>query len=224
MMKLKKNFKFSLTTPDFIKKTGLIMLSSGILFSCNDGNKKDEDAEIEFDQTMEVEEDTTSNYAYESNAVADYLTYVDGDDEYEEMQEEIDPEIALQKFAAAVSERSREYGMQADQKLEVIGDSLSTPVDDMNTQLQTAVAALEKLQENAYDELSGEVDQLKAELQEIDMEADNAKEKLRSFFNKAADVMEDMDAPSREGTMSSDPGAVDESDYSQETDTVDVEQ
>ena len=220
MMKLRKNFRIT----DFIKQTGLILLASGILFSCNDGNKKDKDAEIEFEQTMEAEEDTTSNYAYESNAVADYLTYVDGDDEYEEMQEEIDPETALQKFAAAVSERSQEYGMEADQKLEVIGDSLSNPVDDMSTQLQTAVAALEKLQENSYEELSEEVEELKAELQEIDMQADDAKEKLRSFFNNAADVIEEMDAPSEDGTMSSDPGATDESDYSTEPDTVDVDQ
>jgi len=208
-MKLRMNFKSKLTTPDFIKKTGLIIMASGILFSCNDGNKKDEDADIEFEQSMEVEEDTTSNYAYESNAVADYLTYVDGEDEYEEMQEEIDPETALQKFAAAVSERSREFGMDADQKLEVIGDSLSNPVDDMDTQLQTAIVSLEKLQENAYDDLSEEVDELKAELQEIDMQANDAKEKLRSFFHRAADVMEEMDAPTSEGTMSSNPGAVD---------------
>ncbi|WP_037314821.1 hypothetical protein [Salegentibacter sp. Hel_I_6] len=223
-MKLRKNITSKIDTPHFIKKTGLILLASGIMFSCNDGNKKENDEEIEFEQTMEVDEDTTSNYAFESNAVADYLTYVDGDDEYAEMQEEIDPEIALQKFAAAVSERSRDFGMQADEKLEVIGDSLSDPADDMNMQLQTAVAALEKLQDNAYEELSGEVDELKAELKEIDMKSSNAKEKLRSFFNKAADVMEEMDAPNTSGTMSSNPGSVDESDYSQEPDTVEVDQ
>jgi hypothetical protein len=199
-------------------------MASGLLFACNDGNKKADDAEIEIEQTLEIEEDTMSNFAYQTNAVADYLTYVDGDDEYEEMQEEIDPETALQKFAAAVSERSRDFGMQADEKLEVIGDSLSQPADDMNAQLQTAIASLEKLQENAYDELSEEVDDLKAELQNIDMQADNAKEKLRNFFHKAADVMEDMDAPTDDGTMKVNPGAVDESDYSQEPDTLDVNQ
>ncbi|MBZ9630096.1 hypothetical protein LB465_04835 [Salegentibacter sp. LM13S] len=224
MMKLRKNFKPTLITPDFIKKTGLIILASGIMFSCNDGNKKDEEVDIEFDQTMEAEEDTTSNYAYEGNAVADYLTYIDGDDEYEEMQEEIDPETALQKFAAAVSERSRAFGLDANEKLEVIGDSLSNPVDDMDTQLETALASLEKLQENAYEELSGEVDELKAELEEIDMQANDAKEKLRAFFNNAADVMEEMDAPTSEGTIGINPGAVDESDYSQEPDTIDVDQ
>jgi len=222
-MKLRNEFKTSLNTPTFIKKTGLIIIASGVLFACNDGNKK-EDEEIEFEQTMEVEEDTVSNYAYESNAVADYLTYIDGEDEYEEMQEEIDPETALQKFAAAVSERSRDFGMEADEKLETIGDSLSEPANDMNTQLQTAIASLEKLQENSYEDLSEEVDELKAELQEIDMQADDAKEKLRSFFNKAADVMEEMDAPIEEGAMSRNPGAVDSSDYSQEPDTVEVDQ
>ncbi|MBZ9730964.1 hypothetical protein LB467_14815 [Salegentibacter sp. JZCK2] len=223
-MKLRKNTNSKIKTSYFINTTGLMLLASGLLFSCNDSNKKADDAEIEFDQTMEAEEDTISNYAYESNAVADYLTYIDGDDEYEEMQEEIDPETALQKFAAAVSERSRDFGMQADEKLEVIGDSLSNPVEDMNTQLQTAVAALEKLQENAYEELSGEVDELKAELQKIDMQASDAKEKLRSFFNRAADVMEEMDAPNTDGTMSSNPGAVDNSDYSQEPDTLEGDQ
>ncbi len=214
-MKLRNNMEFKLNTPHFIRKTGFMLLASGLLFACNDGSKKADDSEIEIEQTLEVEEDTMSNYAYESNAVADYLTYVDGDDEYEEMQEEIDPETALQKFAAAVSERSRDFGMQADQKLEVIGDSLSQPVDNMDAQLQTAIASLEKLQENAYEELSEEVDELKAELQEIDMQADDAKEKLRNFFHNAADVMEEMDAPTSEGTMSTNPGAVDESDYSQ---------
>ncbi|MBO2545515.1 hypothetical protein J0871_13920 [Salegentibacter sp. BDJ18] len=223
-MKLRKNFESKLTTPAFVKKTGLIVMASGLLFACNDGNKKADDAEIEIEQTLEIEEDTMSNFAYQTNAVADYLTYVDGDDEYEEMQEEIDPETALQKFAAAVSERSRDFGMQADEKLEVIGDSLSQPADDMNAQLQTAIASLEKLQENAYDELSEEVDDLKVELQNIDMQADNAKEKLRNFFHKAADVMEDMDAPTDDGTMKVNPGAVDESDYSQEPDTLDVNQ
>lgn len=223
-MKLRKNFKSTLKTPASIKKTGLMVMFSGLLFACNDGNKNADDAEIEMEQTMEVEEDTMSNYAYESNAVADYLTYVDGDDEYEEMQEEINPETALQKFAAAVSERSRDFGMQADQKLEVIGDSLSQPVDNMDAQLQTAIASLEKLQENAYDELSEEVDELKAELQEIDMQADDAKEKLDNFFHNAANVMEEMDAPTDDGTMSVNPGALDESDYSQEPDTVEVDQ
>ena len=73
----------TLHTPNFIKKTGLVIMVSGVLFACNDGNKK-EDADIEFEQTMEVEEDTVSNYAYEGNAVSDYLTYIDGEDEYEE--------------------------------------------------------------------------------------------------------------------------------------------
>lgn len=222
-MKLKKNIESSLKTTGFIKKTGLIILASGIFFSCNDGNKKDGDADIELDPTLEAEEDTISNYAYEGNAVADYLTYVDGEDEYEEMQEEIDPETALQKFAAAVSERSREFGMQADQELEVVGDSISKPVGDMKVQLETTIAAFEKLQENAYDELSEEVDELKAELQEIDMQADDAKENLRSFFNKAADVMEEMEAPTSEGTMSIDPGVADTL-YSDEPDTIEADQ
>jgi mannitol-1-phosphate/altronate dehydrogenase len=183
-------------------------MASGLIFACNDGNKKAEESEIEIDQ-IEVEEDTMSNYSYESNAVANYLTYVDGEDEYEKMQEEMDPEKALQKFAAAVSERSREFGMQADEKLEVIGDSLSDSRENMNVHLQTAIAAFEKLQENSYEELSDEVDELKAELQEIDMQANDAKEKLRTFFNNAANVMEEMDAPTSDGTMSANPGAAD---------------
>ncbi|WP_146128734.1 hypothetical protein [Salegentibacter salegens] len=213
----------TLNTPNFIKKTGLFVMVSGVLFACNDGNKKAEDAEIEFDQTMEVEDDTLSNYAYEGNAVADYLTYVDGDDEYEEMQEEIDPETALQKFAAAVSERAQSFGMEANEELKVIGDTLSSSKENMSAQLQTAIASLEKLQENSYNELSEEVDELKAELQEIDMQADDAKEKLRNFFHNAADVIEEMDAPNTEGTMSTNPGAVDASDYSQEPDTVEID-
>lgn len=218
-MKLKKNIESPFKTAGLIKKTGLIFLASGIMFSCNDGNKKDRDEDIEFDQTMETEEGITSDNAYANSAVADYLTYVDGEDEYEEMQEEIDPETALQKFAAAVSERSRDFGMQVDQKLQVIGDSIRKPADDMETQLENTIAAFEKLQENAYDELSEEVDELKAELRGIDMQADDAKEKLRSFFHRAADVMEEMDAPIEEGTMSVDPGVAD-SLYSQEPDTI----
>ncbi|PRX51846.1 hypothetical protein SAMN05878281_1021 [Salegentibacter salegens] len=222
-MKFRKNHRMTLNTPNFIKKTGLFVMVSGVLFACNDGNKKAEDAEIEFDQTMEVEDDTLSNYAYEGNAVADYLTYVDGDDEYEEMQEEIDPETALQKFAAAVSERAQSFGMEANEELKVIGDTLSSSKENMSAQLQTAIASLEKLQENSYNELSEEVDELKAELQEIDMQADDAKEKLRNFFHNAADVIEEMDAPNTEGTMSTNPGAVDASDYSQEPDTVEID-
>lgn len=222
-MNFRTNNRMTLHTPNFIKKTGLVIMVSGVLFACNDGDKK-EDAEIEFEQTMEVEEDTVSNYAYGGNAVSDYLTYIDGDDEYEEMQEEIDPETALQKFAAAVSERAQSFGMETNEELEVIGDTLSNSKKDMSAQLQTAIASLEKLQENSYEELSDEVDELKAELKEIDMKADDAKDKLRSFFNKAADVMEEMDAPTEEGAMSRNPGAVDNSDYSQEPDTVELDQ
>jgi mannitol-1-phosphate/altronate dehydrogenase len=205
-MNFRKNCTIKI--PGFIKRTGLMFMASGLIFACNDGNKKAEESEIEIDQ-IEVEEDTMSNYSYESNAVANYLTYVDGEDEYEKMQEEMDPEKALQKFAAAVSERSREFGMQADEKLEVIGDSLSDSRENMNVHLQTAIAAFEKLQENSYEELSDEVDELKAELQEIDMQANDAKEKLRTFFNNAANVMEEMDAPTSDGTMSANPGAAD---------------
>ncbi|SKB81689.1 hypothetical protein SAMN05660776_3129 [Salegentibacter holothuriorum] len=212
----------TLNTSNFIKKTGLMIMISGVLFACNDGNKKDR--EIEFEQTMEVEKDTVSNYAYESNSVADYLTYIDGEDEYEQMQEEIDPEIALQKFAAAVSERTREFGIDANKELEIIGDSLNDSTKDMSEQLQTAIASLEKLQENSYEELSEEVNELKAELKAIDMKADDAKDKLRSFFNKAADVMEEMDAPTENAALSTNPGAIDNSDYSQEPDTVEVDQ
>lgn len=214
----------TLHTPNFVKRTGLLIMASGVLFACNDGEKKEEDTDIEFEQTMEVDEDTVSNYAYEGNAVADYLTYVDGEDEYKEMQEEIDPETALQKFAAAVSERAQNFGMEANEELKVIGDTLNNSKEDMKAQLQTAIASLEKLQENSYEELSDEVDELKAELKGIDMKADDAKDKLRSFFNKAADVMEEMDAPTNEGAMSRNPGAIDNSDYSQEPDTIEVDQ
>ncbi|HKL35683.1 MAG TPA: hypothetical protein VJ899_05290 [Salegentibacter sp.] len=222
-MNFRKNHKISKNTSGFIKKSGLILMISGVLFACNDGDKK-EDAEIEFEQTMEVEEDTLSNYAYERNAVADYLTYIDGEDEYEEMQEEIDPETALQKFAAAVAERAQDFGMNASEELEAIGDTLSNSENAMSAQLQTAIASLEKLQENSYEELSDEVDELKAELQEIDMKSDDAKDKLRSFFAKAADVMEEMDAPIEEGAIDRNPGSIDTSDYSTGPDTIKVDQ
>lgn len=222
-MNLRTN-RMTLSTSNFIKRTGLIVMATGVLFACKGDDKSDDDTDIEFEQTMEVEEDTVSNYAYEGNAVADYLTYVDGEDEYEEMQEEIDPETALQKFAAAVSERAQSFGMEANKELEVIGDSLQSSEEDMRTQLQTAIASLEELQKNSYQELSEEVDELKAELQDIDMKADDAKDKLRSFFHKAADVMEEMDAPIKEGAMSTNPGAIDNSDYSQEPDTLEVDQ
>jgi len=223
-MKLKQDFTTILKTPNSIKKAGFIVMASGILFSCNDGNKKENDEEdVEFEQTMEVEEDTTSDNTYSSNAVADYLTYMDREGQYDDL-EETDPEKALQKFAAAISERSNDFGMQADEKLSVIGDSISTPVDDMETQIQTTVSALEKLQEDAYDDLSEEVDALKEELKEIDMQADDSKDKLRSFFKRAADVVEEMDAPETDdGTMSSDPGAAN-SETSQEADTIEVDQ
>lgn len=221
-MKLYRNFKSTLKTSGFIKKTGFIFMASGLLFACNDGDKKAEDSEIEIDP-LEVEKDTMSNYTYEGNAVADYLIYIDGGGEYAEMQEEIDPKIALQKFAAAISERREVYGLETSQKLEGMKDSLSNSMDNMNVQLETTVASLENLQENFYEELSEEVDELKAELQEIDMQSADANKEIRSFFGKAANVIEEMDAPSTDAMLSTYPRAIDSVYYNEVSDTVEVE-
>jgi hypothetical protein len=219
-MKLRKHNFSNIKTPVFIKNTGLILLAAGMLYSCNDGNKK-EDNDLGIEESLEVENDSLDDNSYtETNAVADYLIYMDREGKYEEM-EEPKPEKALQKFAAAVSERSQDFGMEANEELQKLGDSLKARTGDMKAQLETAVMELEKLQKNSYEELSEEVEELKAELKEIDTKAEDSKEQLRAFFNKAAAVMDDMDArESENNTMSRNPGAT--GSMSQEADTVKV--
>ncbi|TDN82396.1 hypothetical protein DET49_12449 [Salegentibacter sp. 24] len=219
-MKLDKNFNFIFRTIGLAKKTGFILIAGGLLVACNDGDKKAEDSEIDI-EPLEVEQDTMSNYSYEANAMADYLTYISGDDEYAEMQEEIDPTIALQKFAAAISERRQVYGLETSQELEAMEDSLSNTSENLNRQLQITVASLKDLQENFYEELSEEVDELKNELQEIDMKSADADKEIRSFFIKTANVMKKMDAPSADAMLSTYPRAIDSVYYEEVSDSLD---
>lgn len=214
---IKKSFS-NITTPGFIKNAGLILLATGVLSSCNNANKKEEE-NLDIEETLEVEKDSLGDNEYNrTNAVADYLIYMDKEGKYEDM--ETKPEKAIQKFAAAVSERSREFGMQVNDEVETLGDSLKEPAGNMKAQLENAVMALEKLQKNSYNELSAEVEDLKADLKDIDVKAEDSKEQLRAFFAKAADVIDDMDAPNTESnTMSKNPGAA----IDQNTDTIEVQ-
>lgn len=213
---IKKSFS-NITIPGFIKNAGLILLATGVLSSCNNANKKEDNLDIE--ESLEVDKDSIGDNEYNrTNAVADYLIYMDGEGKYEDM--ETKPEKAIQKFAAAVSERSREFGMQVNEKVETIGDSLKEPTENMKAQLENTVMALEKLQKNSYNELSAEVEDLKADLKDLDVKAEDSKEKLRAFFAKAADVIDDMDAPNTDSnTMSKNPGAA----IDQNTDTIEVQ-
>lgn len=219
-MNFKKNTIKRIKAPFMSKSLAAGILAAGFLISCNDGKKNNEESE-DLDLEQYDEQENTDN-SYPDNAVADYLSYMDGEGDYEAGEPE--PEEALEKLAAAVSERSTEYGLKVNEKLEEIEEDAASESEEMMTEVEAVVMAMKELQQKAYSDLSDEVQELEEEMNQIDASAENGKEQINAFFMRAASLIEEMDAPV-DGTLEADGATIDpESDYSDEPDTINVEQ
>ncbi len=208
--------------PSIFRKSLVLFFSLGLLYSCknteNESTDMDMEEEIDTSETAEMENDNE----YPDNSVADFITYVESEGDYEEATEEPNPYESTRKFAAAVNERARivkSSPEDLDEIEDMENETDSVAGDDLKQELDNIVDALKEMQETAYSEMNEEVDELRAELDEI-YEDEVSNSELNAFFLKAANVLGEMDEP-LDGTMETNPGAVD---HSTEADTIETEQ
>lgn len=212
----------SISRKSIIKKSLILFFSLGLIFSC----KNTEKDSMEVDEDMDTNSTDTTNTEqamdYPDNDVADFITYVENEGDYEDVTEEPNPYESTKKFAAAVSERAR-IAKTSPEDLDEIEDMAnetdSVAGDDLKQELDNIVDALKEMQEVAYSEMSEEVDELRSDLENI-YEDEVSNSELNAFFRKAANVLGEMEEP-MDGTMEVNPGAVD---HSTEADTIETQQ
>ncbi|MFC6858036.1 hypothetical protein [Zunongwangia atlantica] len=203
--------------------TGIVSLSS-----CK--NTESENDVSEVDNTDMEQMNENSDNAYPSNATAEYLAYVDRSTD--ESENKLYTEQAINKLAAAVEEKSQDLKANPSDSLRTILPEDNTTemdttitTDSLYTKGQIIVGVLENLQKDNFPELSEDVESLKASWKKLEeAKKTNYKETaVNSFFNKAADLLEEMNTNTTDGTVTASYVGNDSTQYSTEADTIQID-
>ena len=203
--------------------TGIVSLSS-----CK--NTESENDVSEVDNTDMEQMNENSDNAYPSNATAEYLAYVDRSTD--ESENKLYTEQAINKLAAAVEEKSQDLKANPSDSLRTIlpedhTTEMDTTItaDSLYTKGQIIVGVLENLQKDNFPELSEDVESLKASWKKLEeAKKTNYKETaVNSFFNKAADLLEEMNTNTTDGTVTASYVGNDSTQYSTEADTIQID-
>ena len=204
--------------------TGMISLSS-----CKN-TESDNDAPLADNNDMEVEQDDNTDNSYPSNPTAEYLAYVDRSTV--EPGENLYTKEAINKLAAAVEDKSQDLKATPNDSLTAIVPEMSDnaeadttiTTENLYSKGHVIVGVLENLQKQNFPNLSDDVEELKESWKELEeaKKTDYSDMAVNSFFNKAADLLEEMDSNTPDGTMSASYTG-DSTQYSTKGDTIKVE-
>jgi hypothetical protein len=178
----------------FLNIVFLILFVS--LLSCN--NKKEEAEEVEEADRPAVLIDVKEN----NSTVSDYVKFVESDDNKMDLDHSYTTE-ALDKLVQATNAMADEidYDVKADlDKVKQYADGLqedpfaTTHADNIRKGAEVVTNALVKMQQAKFPELSEEAQEVKRACASIEPEklTLDQKDAVKSFFRKAADLLEKM--------------------------------
>lgn len=198
-------------------------------------NDDEEESNTKVQQLEQYEDETTSTPTldYPENEVGTYLALIDrGYDENLGERDQFTSE-AMGKLVQATEYQSYQLEIEPGADLQKMAEDstamnskgeLSVPVGEFQQAGQAVVDNLRKVQENSFDELSDEVDQLSQDLQEVqNSQGEEHSEAVTDFFEHAADVLRAMSLPQEDTHISRPLSSADTAAYSTEVDTIQTE-
>ena len=198
------------------------------LSSCKH-TESDKEAPLANKSDMEIEQNENTDNSYPANPTAEYLAYVDRSTL--EPGEDLHTKEAINKLAAAVEEKSQNLKATPNDSL----TAMVPNVDDNNIETDTTITTdsfyskghvvvnvLENLQKENFPELSDDINELKESWNKLEKakKTNYGEMAVNSFFNKAADLLEEMNTNTPDGTVSASYVGSDSTQYSSKGDTI----
>lgn len=195
-------------------------------------NDDEEESNTNVQQLEQYEDETTNTPTldYPENEVGTYLALIDRG--YDENPGQFTGE-AMGKLVQATEYKSYQLQIEPDTDLQKMAEDstamntkgeLSISENEFQQAGQAVVDNLRKMQENSFDELSDEVDQLSQDLQEVqNSQGEDRSEAVTDFFEQAADVLRAMSLPQEDTHISRPLSSADTAGYSTDVDTIETE-
>lgn len=217
-----------------VKFATLVVAGTGILATTSCKNEKNNNQEVEQLEQYETKENTDNSYP--TNATADYLTYIEQNNDLDSARtQKINTKIALQKLIAAVQEKSEALKATPNQELDSLTENMPDSTEISTTVIKAAslkkqamviTQQLESLQKNYFEDLSESVANLKEDVNELSQASETSfdNENIQDFFEDAADVLEEMVTDTPNGNVEGNYISDDSLRYSQKPDTIAVKE